>query len=164
MEKNIEDLKIRLLLPEDRERVYTFFRQLGDEGEAFFNGYGGNEKETYAFLSGQRPNNIYWVAVADAPDGEEIVGLVFLWKKNTKIPWLGIGIAEGWKGRHLGRRLMDTAKEWAESVGAGGIMLTTAAKNVRGQGLYERRGYERLGVYHDGEFLYLLAFSNENVK
>ena len=101
--------------------------------------------------------------MADTPDGEEIAGLVFLWKKFTKVPWLGIGVTERWKGRHLGRRLMATAAAWAESVGAGGILLTTAPENVRGQGLYERMGYERIGTYHDGEFLYLLTFQSNTV-
>ena len=164
MEKAIEELKIRLLVPEDRERVYAFFRKLGDEGSTFFNRKGNNEKGVYAFLNGEEPNRIYWAAVANTPDGEEIAGIVFLWKKNTKVPWLGIGVSEQWKGRHLGRRLMSVAAEWAESVGAGGIMLTTAPENVRGQGLYERMGYERIGTYHDGELLYLLTLPNENAK
>ena len=164
MEKIIEDLKIRPITTEDRERIYTFFRSLGEEGGTFFNRNGGNERVTYEFLDGKRPNHIYWAAVADTPEGEEIAGLVFLWAKNTKIPWLGIGITEKWKGRHLGRRLMNTAKEWAESVGAGGICLTTAPENFRGQGLYERMGYDRIGTYHDGEYLYLLTLPNENVE
>ncbi len=164
MEKIVEDLKIRLITPEDRERIYNFFRQLGEEGGTFFNRKGNNEKGVNAFLDGEKPDRIYWAAVADTPDGEEIAGLVFLWRKNTKVPWLGIGVTEKWKGRHLGRRLMNTAKEWAESAGAGGIMLTTAPENVRGQGLYERMGYERVGTYHDGEFLYLLTLPNEYVK
>ena len=164
MEKIIEDLKIRPITPDDKEKLYRFFRQLGEEGGTFFNRNGGNEKNVYAFLNGEKPNSIYWAAVADTPEGEEIAGIVFLWKKNTKVPWLGIGITENWKGRQLGRRLMDTAKEWALSVHAGGICLTTAPDNVRGQGLYQRMGYERIGTYLDGEYLYLLSLPNENVK
>ncbi|MBQ4573589.1 MAG: GNAT family N-acetyltransferase [Clostridia bacterium] len=164
MEQIVENLRIRLLTPEDKERVHTFFRRLGEEGTHFFNRNCGNEKVAYAFLRGELPNHIFWAAVDDTPDGEEIAGIVFLWNKNTKIPWLGIGITEKWKGKHLGRRLMTTAKEWAESVHAGGIMLTTDQKNLRGQGLYEHMGYQRLGIHHDGEFLYLLALPNENVK
>lgn len=164
MEKIIEDLKIRLVTPEDREKIYNFFRQLGEEGGTFFNRGCGNEKSTYAFLDGEMPDRIYWAAVADTPEGEEIAGIVFLWRADTKVPWLGIGITEKWKGRHLGRRLMTTAKEWAQNVGAGGICLTTAPENFRGQGLYQRMGYERIGTYSDGEFLYLLTFPNEHVK
>ena len=164
MDRNIETLKIRLLVPEDKEKVYTFFRQLGDEGSAYFNKKGNNENGVYEYLDGLLPDRIYWAAVADTPDGEEIAGLVFLWKKNTKVPWLGIAITENWKGRHLGRRLMATAEEWAKEANTGGILLTTATTNVRGQGLYERCGFERIGIYHDGEIIYLLTFPNDNAN
>lgn len=164
MEKAIEDLRIRPLRPDDRDRVYAFYRQLGKEGTAFFNANRGNEKATYAYMNGELPYHIYWAAVADTPNGEEIAGIVFLWDKNKKIPWLGIAIAENWKGRHLGRRLMATAEEWAKSAGAGGILLTTAVKNVRAQGLYTRMGYERIGNYFNGEFIYLLSFPNEQAS
>ena len=162
MEHNIEDLNIRLLQKEDAEKVYELFRNLGEEGSYFFNRNEGNEKRTYSYLDGKLPDHIFWVAVADTDDGEEIAGMVFLWRKDTGVPWLGIGISEKWKGKHLGRRLMNTAKEWAQEHGAGGIMLTTAQTNTRGQGLYSRMGYEKLGVYLDGEFLYLLTLDRKD--
>ena len=159
-----ETINIRPLMPEYKERVNAFYRGLGEEGTYFFNRHGGNERGTYEYMNGEKPRRIYWVAVADTSDGEEIVGLVFLFDIDTKIPWLGIGVAEKWTGRHLGRRLMTVAKEWAESVGAGGIMLTTDPENIKGQRLYERMGYTRIGNYTNGEFLYLLTLPNENVK
>jgi len=161
MEKIIQDMKIRYLLPEDRDRVYAFFRALGEEGTAFFNMNGGNERHTYEFLNGERQDHMYWVVVADTPEGEEIAGLVFLFRINTRVPWLGVAIAEQWKGRHLGRRLLTTAREWAEATGAGGILLTTARENVRAQRLYESMGYKNIGHYCNGEILYLLAFPGE---
>lgn len=164
MDNTIEAINIRPLVPEDRERVNAFYRGLGEEGTYFFNRHGGNERGTYEYMDGEKPRRIYWVAVADTADGEEIAGLVFLFDIDTKIPWLGIGVAEKWTGRHLGRRLMTVAKEWAESVGAGGIMLTTAPENIKGQRLYERMGYKQIGNVPNGEMLYLLVFSNEKVK
>ena len=161
MEKIIEDLRIRPLTPADRELVYNFFRELGDEGSTFFNCGGINERRTYMFLNGERPNHIYLAAVADTHEGEEIAGIVFLFKTDTKIPWLGIGITEKWKGRHLGRRLMTEAREWAQANGAGGIILTTDKQNLRGQKLYERMGFKRIGTYVNGEYLYLLSFPND---
>lgn len=157
MEQNINELEIRLLVPEDRQKIYDFFRNLGEEGSYFFNRENGNENRTYAFLDGKLPDHIFWAVTEKNGDSEEIAGIVFLWRKQSGVPWLGIGISEKWKGKHLGRRLMTTASEWAKAKGAGGIMLTTAQTNVRGQGLYERMGYEKLGVHHDGEFLYLLT-------
>lgn len=157
-ETMIEDMKIRPLVPSDRERVCTFFRALGEEGGRFFNLNEYNERHTYAFLDGERQKHVYWAAIADTPAGEEIAGLVFLYKIDTGIPWLGVGVAEKWQGKHLGRRLMATAEQWAESAGAGGILLTTARENIRGQMLYKHMGYKNIGHYCNGELLYLLTF------
>lgn len=161
MEHNIDELRIRLMKPEDRDRVVRFFSELGEEGSTFFNRHGGNERGTMEFFDGKRPDRIYWVAVADTSEGEKVVGLSFIWDKDSQIPWFGIGITEEWKGRHLGRRLIATVRAHCESVGCGGILLTTAQDNLRGQRLYEHCGFERLGVHHSGEFLYLLRFPNQ---
>ena len=53
MEQNINELEIRLLVPEDRQKIYDFFRNLGEEGSYFFNRENGNENRTYAFLDGK---------------------------------------------------------------------------------------------------------------
>ena len=164
MESTYETIKIRPLVPEDRAGVEAFYRGLGEEGTYFFNRRGGNERGTYEYIDGGKPNQIYWVAAIDTPEGEEIAGLVFLFNKKTKVPWLGIGVSEKWKGRRIGGHLMEAAREWAESVGAGGIMLSTAPENIRAQRLYERMGYVNIGTQENGELLYLLAFQNENVK
>jgi len=162
MDTTIENMRIRPLVPEDVENAYTFFRNLGEEGDYFFNQNRFNERRTYKYLNGERPDNIFWAAVADTPEGEEIAGIVFLFKIDTKVPYLGIAVSEKWRGKHLGRRLMTTAYEWAQSVGAGGILLTTHTKNIRGQKLYERMGYKRIGNRANGELLYLLALPSEN--
>ena len=162
-ENVIESMQIRPLIPTDRARVQAFFRALGEEGSRFFNLHEYNERCTYDFLDGERPHHMYWAAVADTPAGEEIAGLVFLFKTDTGVPWLGVGVAEKWQGRHLGRRLLTVAQQWARSAGAGGIMLTTARDNIRGQMLYKRMGYKNIGNYCNGELLYLLTFPNKNV-
>ena len=95
-----------------------------------------------------------------ALDGDRMAGYLFLWDLNKSVPWLGIAVAEAYKGKHLGRILMQTAKEYAMAQGKGGILLTTHVANLRGQGLYERSGYERLGIHTSGEILYLLRFDS----
>ena len=135
MDNSIETIKIRLLTAEDRDRVSAFFSKLGDEGTYFFNRDRSNEKNTIDFCDGKLPNHIFWAAVNETDGEEEIVGIVFLWDRFSMVPWLGIGINAEWKGRHLGRRLIAAAREYCEDIGAGGILLTTDQKNVRGQGL-----------------------------
>jgi len=160
MEKCIEHLPIRRMTGEDKPLVQRFFAQMGEESASFFNRNQGNEKRTLRFCDGELPDHIFWIAEAQTDNGPEIAGLVFIWNRESKIPWLGIAVAEEWKGRHLGRRLIAQVRSHCESIGCGGILLTTAQNNFRGQGLYEHCGFERLGVHSSGEFLYLLRFPN----
>ena len=158
MEINIDELTIRLVTPQDRDRVERFFASLGEEGTGFLNRGRGNEKTALAYCDGEKPNSLYWAAVHQTEDGEEFVGLTFIWDKDPMIPWFGIGVSEAWKGHHLGRRLIAAVREHCEAAGCGGILLTTAQNNFRGQGLYEHCGFEKLGVHTSGEFQYLLRF------
>ena len=159
MDKRQDELRIRLLTPADKKRVYNFFRSIGAEAENFFNREKGNEIFLNEFLDGAHRDRIYWAAVENTEEGE-IAGIVFLWSKDTKVPWLGICVNEKWKGKHLGRRLMSTANDWAKKEGAGGILLTVFMDNIRAQSLYERMGYERIGTCGE-EYVYILAFPNE---
>ena len=150
-------MTIRLFQEGDREHVDEFFSQLHGEAEFFFNRGGANHRDTLKFFGpGDDSDNIRWVAVAD--DGK-MVGYVFLIEIKTKIPKLGICVAESARGRHLGSQLMKTAETWARENGKGGILLATHSANIRGQSLYEKCGYCNMGVQRgSGEFLYLLRF------
>jgi len=59
----------------------------------------------------------------------------------------------------FGEKLIQTAEAWCRENGKGGILLTTHMANIRAQVLYERCGFERLGVHSESnELLYLLRF------
>lgn len=155
---NINTPVIRPFEPSDRAMVEEFFDQMGGETRAFFDRGSGNRKSAVKFFEGQDNNTIRWAAVINTEKDELMVGYVYLWDLDKKIPWLGIAVREEWKGHHLGRRLLEHARSYVESINGGGILLTTAQANMRGQGLYERCGYERLGNHSSGEVLYLLRF------
>ena len=156
---DLDTVEIRPMLPEDHGLMEAFFAQMGEESTSFFNRERGNELRTYDWFDGKMPDHLFWIAVAKDENGaDEAAGFVFLWDKDSRVPWLGIAVAEHWKGRHLGRRLIGAVKEDCLARGCGGILLTTAQHNFRGQGLYEHCGFERLGIHHSGEFLYLLRF------
>lgn len=145
---------IRSIVPEDKEMVTAFFDQMGGESRSFFDRRGGNRNSMMACFDHPNPNRRNFAAVADG----EMAGLFFLWNLNTKTPWLGIAVAEQWKGRHLGRKLMAYAEEYCLQLGKGGIFLTTHVANVRGQALYLRCGYEQLGTSNWGEVLFFRSF------
>jgi len=87
---------------------------------------------------------------------------VFFMQWGTGIPVLGIAVRDGIRGKGLGGKLIDYAIAEAKAAGKGGISLTTQFANLRGQTLYESRGFERMGQYVNGiEIFYLLAFKTE---
>ena len=91
-----------------------------------------------------------------------MLGFVFLTDWNTTIPALGIGVRDDLKGMHLGSRLMDLAIDEVKRAGKGGIRLTTHIANLRGQMLYEKKGFRCMGQYTNGlEVFYLLWFEDE---
>jgi len=145
---------IREFETKDKGLVQAFFDGLGGEARALFNRNSGNENNAMGFFNGTDKNVIRWMMM----DGSTMIGYLFLWDMDKKIPWLGIAVADDYKGKHLGRELMTHAKNYATAQNKGGILLTTNVANLRGQGLYTRMGYQHLGMHTSGELLYLLRF------
>jgi ribosomal protein S18 acetylase RimI-like enzyme len=59
---------------------------------------------------------------------------------------LGMGVISGWRGRGLGRALLDRALEAAPSAGFRRVELEVYASNTTALGLYRSRGFEVEGV------------------
>lgn len=153
------DLVIRPFVPGDRPLVEDFFARLGEEGSFFFNRNRGNERMTLSWFDGALKNIVFFMAELNG----KMLGYVFLYDLDVKTPWLGIAVSEDAKGQHLGTRLMAHAEAYARQHHKGAILLTTHMKNVRGQALYEKSGYTRIGVHTTGELLYIHYFNEETV-
>jgi ribosomal protein S18 acetylase RimI-like enzyme len=149
-------LQIRNFEIGDRALVEAFFDQMGGETRAFFDRGRGNRNNALGYFEGKDRNALRWLAL----DQGRMVGYVFLWELDNSVPWLGIAVAEEYKGKQLGRSLMQIAQEYAIAQGKGGILLTTHIANLRGQALYEKCGYERMGIHTSGEILYMLRFES----
>jgi ribosomal protein S18 acetylase RimI-like enzyme len=152
----MDDLLIRNFQIEDQRLVEAFFDGMSGESRAFFNRNDFNRKDALGFFEGRDHDCMRWLVL----DKDCMVGYVYLWGLNKRVVWLGISVADDYKGRHLGRKLMQTAYEYAVLQNKGGILLSTHVANIRGQALYERCGYEPMGMYKDGEFLYMLNFDS----
>ena len=144
----------------DRELVVEFFENMGGESRAFFNRGDGNKRGALEFFNrnGDEPGTIRFLSSVDCGGKEVMTGYVFAWDMGSKIPTLGIAVRDEYKGKGLGRRLMKHLIDYLEQNGYGGVMLTTAFANIRGQGLYTRMGFEHIGTHACGELLYLLKF------
>lgn len=158
----IDEVAIRQLNRDDLGMVLGFFDQMSGSTRAMFNRGDVNRIRVMEHLNCKgEDNQIHFAAVVKEPDGsDKMVGYVFLWDIDKKIPWLGIAVREDWKGHHLGRVLLEHLDNWAKPKGYGGLMLTSVPANVRAHSLYTRMGFEYFGVYPDSEFLYIKRYES----
>lgn len=156
-------LTIREMVREDQEIILDFYNAMGEESRTFFNLEKINETRTLRFLNGELPYHYFWIATTVEKGQEICLGLVFLWDLHTKLPWLGVAVRDGYHGHRIGSRLMECAKSYCADINCGGILLTTAYSNEKGQRLYENQGFEKTGVAFD-EYLYIFRYPNPNIK
>ena len=161
----MDDVSIRELRPDDLGMALEFFDQMAGDTRAMFNRNDANKIRLINHLDGiGEDNEVHFAATVPYGGTEKMVGYVFLWDIDTLLPWLGIAVREEWKGRHLGRRLLEHADAWAKPRGYGGIMLTSVPANIRAHSLYSRMGYNYSGTYVDSEFLYIKRYSCPGMK
>ncbi len=155
----MEGLVFRRMRPGDEAQMLAFYRRLGAQGDAYFNLNGGNERRTMDFFGpAPRPGHAYFVALKD----DEVVGHLFIWARETAVPWLGIAVREDFRGKVVAGFMLTRLFSLLSARGYGGILLRTAASNTAAQRLYEKHGFLRLGTHPSGEYLYLKRFSAAN--
>ena len=82
-----------------------------------------------------------WVAYSD----KEIVGFLVLGREPNKVGHIvTIDVIKGMRGKGVGRYLMKTAEEWAQSHGLGIIYLETADDNRLAQKFYTSHGFKKV--------------------
>lgn len=138
----------------DRDGVQSFFDDMGPGSAAFFNVDHGNEKRVMEFFENGKKDHVFWVAEAE----NVIVGIAFIWDIGSRVPWFGVAVRDGWQGKHIGSDMVRSVCDICRSEGRGGILLRTAENNLRAITLYERCGFERIGLHPSGELLYLKRF------
>ena len=149
-----DNIVFRRMRPEDREGVQSFFDGMGEASAAFFNVNHGNEKRVMAYFADGKPDHRFWVAEADGT----VVALAFIWDLDSMIPWFGVAVRDCWQGRGIGTGVVNAVCAECQADGRGGILLRTAQANRAARALYEKCGFENIGVHPSGEVLYLKRF------
>lgn len=146
----------------DQPLVEDFFAVMGPVSTGFFNNNDGNHKTAMKAFNEEKPlpDSEYFLAELDG----KMVGYVFCWETKKSIPWMGICVRDGMKGKHIGTELMRFMIDYVHSIGCGGILLTTMPHNIPAQKLYEKSGFEYMGIATDRELLYELRFPAEGPK
>lgn len=151
------NMKVRKMEIADKEKMADFYNSMGEKSAHFFNENHGNEKRTMAFFENGKPDHIFYVA----EDDNDIVGHAFIWDIDTTIPWFGIAVRDTAQGKGVGTFMINKIFEDIALKGYAGLLLRTATDNIPAQHLYEKCGFERLGVHPSGQYLYLKRFERK---
>ena len=152
---------IREMQMTDRENLEKFYREMDPEANVLFNPENCNYIRTMAFFEGKKQNIRYFIAMEE----DEMLGYVFLTQYDTLIPSLGIAVASSVKGKGIGYALMQYAEEYAAAHGKGGLTLITHVANIRGQALYAKCGFDRVGIHGPtGQIFYIKRFKDPDYR
>lgn len=151
------NMKVRKMEIADKEKMADFYNSMGEKSAHFFNENHGNEKRTMAFFENGKPDHIFYVA----EDDNDIIGHAFIWDIDKTIPWFGIAVRDTAQGKGVGTFMINKIFEDIALKGYAGLLLRTATDNIPAQHLYEKCGFERLGVHPSGQYLYLKRFERK---
>jgi GNAT superfamily N-acetyltransferase len=76
-----------------------------------------------------------------ADTGDLVVGYLFLKVLSYGVAELGMALTDEWRGRGLGRALLDAGVAWARSAGVHKVNLEVWPHNERAVALYRRAGF-----------------------
>jgi L-amino acid N-acyltransferase YncA len=107
-------------------------------------------EERRQWLAARGPRHPVYVAEAE----ETVVGWSSLNVYNPRPAYqyvsdFSIYIERGWRGKGVGRRLLEHLVEQARALGYHKMMLSAFPFNASGVALYERMGFTRAGVFHE---------------
>jgi len=118
--------------------------KLGRGFDACLQGLTDGSREVHVAVDGSVPG-----AVAGAPGAETILGFIALNLHGAFVGYIqAICVMESERGRGVGSHLIAFAeerifREWPN------VFLCVSSFNDRAQALYERLGYERVGLFRD---------------
>ena len=115
-------------------------------------------EERRQWLAARGPRHPVFVAQAAGPPGADTPMTVVGWSSlnvfNPREAYrhvadLSVYVERGWRGRGVGRRLLEHLVEQARALGYHKMMLSTFPFNASGVALYERMGFTRAGFFRE---------------
>jgi len=133
-----ETLIARPLCAGDGARLQAFNARLSEQSRGFFLPHAYDDVTVARMIERVESGmDLTYIVLA----GEEVVAYFFLWEYQDAIPILGIGMADAYQGRGLGKQLMQILIDDARQAGRDGIDLTTMQHNDRAFALYQKVGF-----------------------
>lgn len=111
-------------------------------------------EERREWLAARGPRHPVYVAIAEDNGEETVVGWGSLNVYNPRPAYqhvadFSIYIERGWRGKGVGRRLLEHLIEQSRGLGYHKMMLSAFPFNATGVALYERLGFTRVGILHE---------------
>lgn len=106
--------------------------------------------DTRAWLAERGPRHPVIVAEVDGT----VVGWASLNRFNLRPAYdnvadFSVYVERAWRGKGIGRQLLDRLIDMARSIGFHKMVLAAMAYNSAGIALYTRAGFTRVGTYHE---------------
>jgi L-amino acid N-acyltransferase YncA len=106
--------------------------------------------DTHAWLSDRHTRHPVIVAEVEGT----VVGWASLNPFNARAAYdnvadFSVYIERGWRGKGIGRQLLEHLIDMARGIGFHKMVLAAMAYNSAGIALYSRAGFSRVGVYHE---------------
>ena len=139
----------------DKALVNDFFGTLDPEARAFFNRGDGNHRIALRYFDDPEANAEQFLHLMAVDEAGKMLGYVFAFGAGTGVPGIGVCCGSGFKGRGLGKVMIDELWARLKERGAAGMWLSTHQANLRGQMLYYSYGFEHMGNHTSGEMLFL---------
>lgn len=144
------DIMIREYRRADLPFMTEIWNQIVGEGNAFLQEEMLSEAEAEAFFAGQT-----CCGVAQDTESERILGLYILHPNNVgrcgHICNASYGVSADSRGLHIGERLVKDCMKRAKEQGFRLLQFNAVvASNIHARHLYERLGFEQLGIIRGG--------------
>jgi ribosomal protein S18 acetylase RimI-like enzyme len=148
------DVEIRLSTPDDFDGFYDCFAAICRERRYLALVEPPPKEEARGFIDVARQRGmVQYVASA----GSRIVGwcdiVPHAWEGFRHSGRLGMGIAPAFRGKGIGRRLMDATITAARDAGLTRIGLEVVSSNINAITLYEDYGFEHEGLHRRGRII-----------
>ena len=157
-------LSVRLAVPADAPALCTIYNQGIEDRIATLETELRTPEERRQWLLARGPRHPVIVAEADenepharasaGPGARTIAGWASLNSFNPRHAYDGVAdlsvyVEHGWRGRGVGRCLLERLVEIAREIGYHKLVLAAFPFNAAGLALYERLGFSRVGVYRE---------------
>ena len=144
------DVGIRAAAPDDAAAICTIYNQGIEDRIATLETELRTPEERRQWMAARAARHPVVVAVTDG----QVVGWGSLNPFNPRPAYdnvvdLSVYVERGWRGRGVGRTLLQHLLPLARSIGYHKMVLATFPFNEAGVTLYERMGFTPVGVYRE---------------